>query len=53
MKNLVKFCAFSLLLVPLIEEEAKGQVFQVDQEWNFPAGTLQFWGRWFHHPDKV
>lgn len=42
MKNLVKFCAFSLLLVPLIEEEAKGQVFQVDQEWNFPAGTLQF-----------
>ena len=42
MKNLVKFCAFSLLLVPLIEEEARGQVFQVDQEWNFPAGTLEF-----------
>ena len=42
MKNLAKFCAFSFLLVPLIAEEAKGQVFQVNQEWNFPAGTLNF-----------
>ena len=42
MKNLVEVCAVSLLLVPLLKEGARGQVFEVNEEWNFPAGTLQF-----------
>ena len=42
MQHLIRSCAFSLLLVPLAGTQVVGQVFQVDRDWNYPAGLIQF-----------